>query len=51
MKGQTVNTIRGIEESSDEEMEEEGQQHDETNQSEVSVYACSLCLAHPIILL
>ena len=39
MKGQTLNTIMGIEESDDEEMEEEGQQHDETDQSEVSQHA------------
>ena len=41
VKGQTVNEIQGIEESrDDEEMVEEGQQHDETDQIEVSMHAC-----------
>ena len=51
MKGQTVKAIMGIEESDDEEMEEEGEQHDETDQSDVSMqWHCmvNLCLAHPI---
>ena len=37
VKGQTVKAIMGIEESDDEEMEEEGEQHDETDQSDVSM--------------
>ena len=36
VKGQTVKAIMGIEESDDERMEE-GEQHDETDQSDVSM--------------